>query len=129
MVNGPPALIGGNCNNHLPSVLAVALKFFPLNLIFIFSPFEAHPQIFIFESRCKTMLSLISRGRLTWAVVTSVILKNKETAKILRVHRDSLPVGSPAAKALRHLCPHVAEALAEAQASAHAVGDGTRAGL
>src|SRR6476469_1275698 len=71
--------MGGNCSNHLPSVFAVVLKFLPLNFILIFSFLGAHPQIFILESRCKTMLSLARRGSLTWAVIICVINKRKQS--------------------------------------------------
>src|SRR5215470_9239464 len=75
--------MAGNCNNHLPSLFAIVLKFFPLNLIFIFSPFEAQPQILIFESLCKTMLSRISRGSLTWAGAVCAMRKKQQNAAMI----------------------------------------------
>src|SRR6476660_5234311 len=74
--------MGGNCSNHLPSVFAVVLKFLPLNFILTFSFLEAHPQTFILASLCKIILSLISRGSLTWAVSTCIITKKKQTAVV-----------------------------------------------
>jgi hypothetical protein len=39
----------------------------PLNFTDIFSPGDAHPQIFTLASRCKTILSPINRGRRIFA--------------------------------------------------------------
>ena len=43
-----------------------------------FSPFEAHPHILIFASRCNIMLSLIICGSFTWAVTGLEIINHIE---------------------------------------------------
>src|SRR5689334_19085201 len=70
--------MAGNCNSQLPFEFAVVLKFFPLNFILIVSFLAAHPQIFIFESLCSTILSLISRGSFTCPVAVCISRNAKQ---------------------------------------------------
>src|SRR5450755_2256199 len=69
MLYGPPAFMGVSCNIHLPLSSVFVLYDLLFHFTVTFSPFDAHPQIFIFISLCITILSLIILGNFICAFV------------------------------------------------------------
>ncbi len=81
MVQGPPAFCAGREMLQHPSLSVTARKVLFRKVRDTFSPGEAQPLMFNVTSRCSTMPSLTSLGRVIWAVTVPAVYRSPKQTR------------------------------------------------